>query len=425
MNFLSYFDSNLAMLNIADPTIDLYNFDAKALPQENCNTDYVNSAKINFVPYQDLIDDRKTNNTTAASQPSLLQGPIGDESMISGQNNDFEFYLPQIENVFTRNDSYDQGRLHDTPCLQSAFEYGAYEEKRAPECEVVAETYFEEVTMIPIHVPKEKKLKNKKRLNNKEINAMQANVSTGNETLSITKEMRAKNKKVCKSENKSGTESTRGSPFTQSFVSSPLMSSTCVIENEFQFDLNNGEQMWGDEIEFEGVRYRVPAMDAKVECFVENILNFETQEKKDSKKTSTLPQNKKRNLPGIIVMRVAASMTKILKGQNSQELNYIQAVLNKENFVNSAQSSSEFLEFLKNFDGKGKTYEWVKSKVSLNLYYGRIFRSCVDAFLAEEGKQDFNAWIKASSRMREDSRNALMNEKAEFRVNFEQRLIDL
>lgn len=141
-------------------------------------------------------------------------------------------------------------------------------------------------------------------------------------------------------------------------------------------------------------------------------------------------QNKKKNIPGLIVNRVIKSIecaTKINQEIDYQDkYYYIRVILTCYNLGTNEIDS--FIQYLKGFDVKMRTWNKIQIEInknsskSANCYYEKILLECVDTFLSVNGQKDFDDWITDPKTRLRESKKVLLEAKEQFRNNFKSKL---
>lgn len=145
-------------------------------------------------------------------------------------------------------------------------------------------------------------------------------------------------------------------------------------------------------------------------------------------------QNRRRNGPGLIVMRSRASQIEFLSlleqslhnnfASDSIEfrrVRYIGQVIQKYNLT--AQQFNEYKNFVRTFQVQRKTWKNVQENLGKYRLYASIFVSCTIALLSPIGENDFDAWMKQGDMS--SGKITLREDREWFKVQFSSKFSDL
>jgi hypothetical protein len=157
----------------------------------------------------------------------------------------------------------------------------------------------------------------------------------------------------------------------------------------------------------------------------EKIVNEEQTIKKPESSSKKKPQNRIKNIPGLVVQRVRSSIKTYYAqnpGLNRQEsrLNYVGKVLSGLN----KSDKERLIAFLDQYEKNWKTWNTIQKYLATNTKYGGILLDVVLEFFTDDGKEDFNDWLY-SGKMKEKSRCAVQDMKFRIADKFEKLLREI
>lgn len=108
------------------------------------------------------------------------------------------------------------------------------------------------------------------------------------------------------------------------------------------------------------------------------------------------PQNRIKNIPGLIVQRVRSSIKTFFAQEPSvgfadRRLAYVSRTLGH---LNKSERET-LLTFLEGYEKSWKTWNTIQKYLRGNRRYGNMLHDAVIEFFGEDGKQDFEEWLTA------------------------------